>query len=263
VKWEKREKLVVIGPSGKEYEIGFLSPCTDGVVIGTTRIGDKNPPHLTLLKKDEGISSHITYQDHSVKPQWFPPATTSEVLDNIQVLLDKGIIFQIGSDEYSLRVVFLTKKLEKCFNRFMAALYQKRVLENQVIHILNIKNVLDMLPDFIHDLREHPSDYFGLCQVKDLLEDDSKVLGMTESGLVMLHAENELIGMRMNYLLGASFMGVSTQFQGQSALNEVYQSFGVSQYVQEIFDRKYLENLFSSEAIDKGTNDRLKALTES
>jgi len=263
VKWEKKEKLVVIGPSGKEYEIGFLSPCSDGVVIGTTRIGsEKNPPHLTVLKKNGGISSHITYQDNSAKRQWFPPTTTSEILANFQALLDKGIVFQLGPDEYSLRVVFLTKKLENCFDRFMAALYQKRVLENQVTHVLNIKNVLEILPDFIHDLREHPNDYFGLCQVKDLLGDDSKVIGMTESGLVILHVENELIGMRMNQLLGASFMGVPTQFEGQSALNEVYQSFGVSQYVQEVFDGKYLENLFLSETNDKGVVEKLKALTK-
>lgn len=213
MKREKIEKLILIGPSGKEYEVGFMSPCAEGMVIGAAQIGDKSPPHLTVLKKDEQVSSHITYQDHSAKRQWFPPMTTEDMLTKFQALIDKGIVFQIGQEDHSTKVIFLTKRLADWFEAFMAAFYQKMVSEKKVIHVFNFKNLFEMLPDFISEVKKQPNDFFGLCQIKDLIEDNSKVLGISETGLLILRAENELIGMRMDDLLGASFMGVPRHFK--------------------------------------------------
>ena len=260
----KREKLIVISPSGKKYEVGFLSPCADGVVIGTAQIEDKAPSHLTLLKKDGKVSSHITYQDHSVKRQWFPPMTTNELSAKFQALIDRKLIFQLTPEEQTQEVIFLTQKLADWFTSLMATLYQKEVSEKQVLHILNFKNMVEMLPTFIQELKEKPGDYFGRCHAKEFLQDNSKVLGLSESGLLILPVENELIGIHVNDLLGANFMGVPMPYQGSNALNDVYQSLGLPQYLQqEIFEKKYLENLFSSEVVDKNTLDKLKKVTES
>jgi hypothetical protein len=35
---KKKHKLQLISPSGEEYELGFLSPCRDGFVLGTPRV---------------------------------------------------------------------------------------------------------------------------------------------------------------------------------------------------------------------------------
>ena len=264
MKKRKKEKLIVIGLSGKEYEIGFLSPCADGLVIGTAQIGDTAPSHLTVLKKDGKVASHITYQDHSSKRQWFPPMTTNELSARVQALIDQRLIFQLTPEEQSQEVLFLTQKLENFFNSLIAALYQKEVSEKQVFHILNIKNLFEMLPILVQEIKEKPMDYFGRCQAKELLTDKSKVIGLSESGLAILPAENELIGIRVTDLLGANFMGVPTGLQVGSVLNDVYGSLGLPQYFQEeIFGNKFLEKMFSNEQMDKKTLAKFKALTES
>ena len=69
--------------------------------------------------------------------------------------------------------------------------------------------------------------------------------------------------MRLNDLLGANFVGIPTPYQGKNALDDVYRSLGLPQYLeQEIFGNKYLENLFSNEQIDEKTLDKFKALNE-
>lgn len=260
----KTEKIVVISPSGKEITLGFVSRCTDGFVMGIPKIGDESPPHLTVLKKDGKISSHITYQDFSAKPQRFPPMTTDELAAKVQELIDKNIVFQLTPEELPEKIIFLTRKWVEWFNIFMAALYRKEVSKKGLTHILDLRKALDLFPSFIEDLKQNPSDFVGLCQGKDFAGDSSKIFGFSESGLLIFQTDGQLIGMRLNDLLGANFMGIPTQFEGRGAFSDVYQSFGVPQYLQqEVFEKKYLENLFASETIDKGTLDKFKRLSES
>ena len=232
--------------------------------LGPPQIGDTSPSHLTILKKNGKVTSHITYQHHTAKRQWFPLMTTNELSAKFQALIDQKIVFQLTPEEQSKKVVFLTQKLEDWFNSLMAALYQQEVSEKQVLHILNIKNMVKMLPTLIQEIKEKPEDYFGRCLAKELLQDNSKVLGLSESGLLIIPAENELIGIHVKDLLGGNFVGAPTGLQGNNALSDVYESLGLPQYFQEeILENKFLEKIFSNEKMDKKTLNKFKALTES
>ena len=116
--------------------------------------------------------------------------TINELSARVQALVDQGLIFQLTPEEQSQEVLFLTQKLENFFNSLIAALYQKEVSEKQVFHILNIKNLFEMLPILVQEIKEKPMDYFGRCQAKELLQDKSIVIGLSESGLAILPAEN-------------------------------------------------------------------------
>ena len=145
----------------------------------------------------------------------------------------------------------------------MSTLYRKEISEKYVLHILDIKNVLEMFPTFIKELKQNPNDFVGVCEGTNFLNDKSKILGFCESGLLLIQTEDRLIGMRLNDLLGANFVGIPTPYQGKNALDDVYRSLGLPQYLeQEIFGNKYLENLFSNEQIDEKTLDKFKALNE-
>jgi hypothetical protein len=215
------------------------------------------------MKKDGEVSSHITYQDHTAPPQWFPPMTTNDLSEKFQALIVKRIVFEAAPEDLPVKIFFLTQKFADWFDRFMATLYRKEVAEKYVVHILDIKNTLEMLPTFIQELKQNPNDFLGVCEGKDFLEDKSKILGICESGLLVLQVEDKLIGVRLNELLGANFVGIPTPYQGKNALDEVYQSLGLPQYLeQEIFGNKYLENLFSNEQVDEKTLEKFKALTQ-
>jgi hypothetical protein len=120
-----------------------------------------------------------------------------------------------------------------------------------------------MLPDLFQAIKEKPSDFFGICKANEILTDTSKVLGISEAGLLFLPIENTLIGVQINAFLGTELVGLPAIPQADNPLGDIYESLGLPQYIQkEIFERKYLENLFSSEKIDEKTLDKFKALTK-
>ncbi len=243
----KKEKLIIVSPSGEKVTVGFLSRCTDGFVLGTPKVGEKSPPHLTILKKDGEISSHITHQDNSAKTQWFPPSTTKDISAKIQELIDQKIIFQMTPDQLPEKIIYLTQKLADLYNQFLKTLYHKEETKKYFLHVIDFQKVIEVVPAFIQELKQNPNAYLGICQPQDFLQDDSKIVGITESGLLIIHDENDLVGLRLNVLMGANFMGMPTPFEGKGVFQEVYQSLGVPQYFQqEIIEKRYLENLFNS-----------------
>jgi hypothetical protein len=93
----KREKLLIISPSGKEYEIGFLSPCKDGFVLGTSQIEGMDTSHLTFINKKGTISSHITPQYQGDR-EYFPSITKEEILRRYRLLVENQMLFQLSKE---------------------------------------------------------------------------------------------------------------------------------------------------------------------
>ena len=135
------------------------------------------------MKKSGEISSHITHQDHAANRQWFPPMKTNDLSAKFQTLIDNKIVFEATPEDLPLKIVFLTQKFADWFDNLMSTLYRKEISEKYVLHILDIKNVLEMFPTFIKELKQNPNDFVGVCEGRDFLNDKSKILGFCESGL--------------------------------------------------------------------------------
>ena len=241
---KKRHKLILIAPSGKEYEIGFLSPCRDGIVLGTSKVEDIDTSHLTVIAKGETLSSHITPQDGIGKRQYFPPLKIKEIGKKLQTIVEDKLISPVSPQEMSQEVLYLTNDFENWLNTIQAILYHKKVSSKEVIHIFNFKNLLEKVPLLIEEITKSPSSYFGLCKVSQILEDESKIAGFTDSRLLVIPFENQLYAINLPLLTDFRFKPTLAEEKISVPLDEIYQSMGIPQYMEEIEKKKFLEKLF-------------------
>jgi hypothetical protein len=150
-----------------------LSPCKDGFVLGTAKVEDVETSHLTVLIKDETLSSHITSQDGLKQRQYFPSLEIKDWGKKLQALIEDNVITPIQSDELPKEVLYLTKDLWNWFNRLQAIFYQEKESSKEFIHILNVKKLLEEIPQLFEKIMEAPSSFFGLCEAKEILEDET------------------------------------------------------------------------------------------
>ena len=248
MKAKKKEKLILISPNGKEYQIGFLNPCTDGFVLGTSQTKEEKGSHLTILHNEGTISAHITSQKLQRKTQSFLPLRVKEFTGRIQSLLENKMVFQLSQEQLSEDVMYVTTEFEKWYNALVKALFQKKITEREITHILNFKNLFDKLPKFIDILKNSPKSLFGLCKAKDMLTNESIVAGVTKSRIMIIPMEKELIGIDLRVFTDSEFTPSMNKSQLRNPLTELYQSLGITQYIQqEVVEKKFLENLLSKE----------------
>lgn len=248
MKDKKKHRLLVISPGGEEYQIGFLSPCKDGYVLGTSQIEKGDSTHLTILRRKGTISAHITPQGLSKERQYFPPLSVKEFAARFRSLLDDKMVFQLSQEQLSEDVLYVTTKFEDWFNTLVKALFQKKVTKKEILHILNFKNLLDQLPRLVEGFRTTPRSFFGLCKAKDMLNDTSIVAGVSNSKILIIPFAKELIGIDFRVFMNFDFVPSMGRSQLINPLNEFYQSLGITQYIQqEVMEKKFLENLLSKE----------------
>jgi hypothetical protein len=248
MKAKKKEKLILISPSGKEYQIGFLSPCIDGFVLGTSQTKEEKGSHLTIIHNEGTISAHITSQKLQKKTQSFLPLSVKEFTAKVQSLLDNKMVFQLSQEQLSEDVIYVTTEFEKWYNTLVKALFQKKITEREIIHVINFKNLFDKLPQLVDRLKNSPNSFFGLCKAKDMLTNDSRILGVSKSRILIIPMEKELIGIDLRVFTDFVFMPSMNKSQLRNPLAEFYQSLGITQYVQqEVVEKKFLENLLSKE----------------
>lgn len=248
MKEKKKERLILVSPSGKEYPIGFLSPCTDGFVLGTSQTRKEEGSHLTILRKKGTISAHITSQKLSKERQYFLPFSVREFAARFQLLLDNKMVFQLSQEQLSEDVMYVTTEFEKWYNTFVKALFQKKTTKREVIHVLNFKNLFDKLPKLVDKLKKSPKSFYGLCRVKDMLTNDSIIAGVSKSRILIIPMEKELLGIDLSFFTDFVFMPSMNKSQLRNPLAEFYQSLGITQYIQqEVMEKRFLENLLSKE----------------
>lgn len=136
--------------------------------------------------------------------------TVDDATTRLKTLIEQKIILQLTPEHQSQNVLFITQKTIDWFNALMAALYQKEVSKKQVLHIINIKKVLEMLPVLFQEIKEKPNEFFGICKASEILTDPTKVLEISEAGLLFLAIDNTLIGIQINAFLGAELVGLQT-----------------------------------------------------
>lgn len=245
---KKKEKLILVSPSGKEYEIGFLSPCTDGLILGTTQTKNEESSHLTILRKNGKISAHITPQKSPKQRQYFIPLSIQEFTARIQLLIENKAIFQLSQEQMSEEVMYVTIEFEKWYNTIRKVLLQKKETKKEIAYYLNFKNLYDKLPNLVDTLKSSLPSFFGVCKAKDILTNDSIIAGVTKSNTLIVPIEKELIGIDLRVFTNFMLIPSMDKSELRDPLTEFLQSLGITQYLQyEVVEKKFLENLLSKE----------------
>jgi len=239
----KREKLVIISPSGKESEIGFLSPCKEGFVLGASQIQGMDTSHLTVLNKKGLISAHITPQYQGDR-EYFSPIDKKEIVRRYKSLLENQMLSPLTQDQLSQNIAYVTKKFFNLLDSLKRAIYQKRTTKKEKIHILNFKRVVEKAPRLVRKVMDDPQSYFGMCKAEDLLKDKSKIAGMTDSKMIVLRHRRKLYGINFSTLMAFDFFPSKSHPETTSPLKDIYESFGIPQYMQELERKKFFEKLF-------------------
>jgi hypothetical protein len=245
-KGEPLHKLFIITPAGRKIQVGYLSPCRDGFVMGVSEIPEVETSHLTVLHKDGRLSSHITPQKgHLAERRYFLPVTVEKVAKRLQAIIENNLVFPLRQDQMSEEVMYITQRLAALYNSLLKALYSKETSRKEVRHIIDFKKGIERIPELLEVLQKEPELFFGLCKAEDLLSDASKIAGITKSKMLIINIENSLVGIKFGNLINYNPSIDRKEISGPLA--EVYRGMGIQEYIQEIQDKKYLEKLFSEE----------------
>ncbi len=264
MKKEKKEKLVFVAPTGERYLIGFLSRCADGFILGTSQIEQGKTSHLTMINKEGVFTSHITSQNTSKNRKYFPPLTVKDFSDRLQLLLKDKIAFQLSEDQKSEEVVYFTRKIKDCFDALTKALLQKETTKNEIIYVVNFKNLFDLLPNLVSEFKADPKSFLGMCTAREMLKNESIVVGVSNSGILIIPIEGELIGIDARAFTNFDFVPSTDKTQPSNPLAEFSQSLGINQYIQqEIIEKNFLEKLLPSEKWQAEVSKLEKKLNES
>lgn len=248
MKDKRKHKLILISPKGEEYQVGFLSPCRDGFVLGTSQIKEGSTAHLTIIRKKGKISAHITPQQPLAERRWFPVTSVKEAAARFQSLVENKMVFQLSPEQLSEEVLYVTKKFGDWFDALIGAFYQERSSKKEVVHILNFKSLIEQIPQLIDELRESPQSFLGLCKAGDILRNKSIIAGFSNSKILIIPFENELIGVNFGVFTNFDFIPSISQSEISNPLTEFYQSIGIPQYLkEEVIEKKFLEKLLSKE----------------
>jgi len=102
-------------------------------------------------------------------------------------------------------------------------------------------------PPLVQEFRNSPSSYFGMCNISQILEDESIILGITETGLIIVPFEGKMYSVNFSMLTSFNFKPNLDEEQISAPMDEIFQSMGVPQYVEEIEKKKFFETIFSKE----------------
>ena len=170
-----------------------------------------------------------------------------EIAEKTQALIDRNFISQLTTKQLSEKVLHITEKFLDWLESLMDALYEKKISPKEVIHILNFKRLLRNLPRLIEEFKKSPYSFLGLCKAREILEDRSKIYGINNSGLFIMPLENQLYGIDFSLLTNFDFVPTLEDQEISTPLDEIYSSIGISQYMEEIQKKRFLEKLLSKE----------------
>ena len=240
---EKKHKLLLITPSGKKIKLGYLSPTRNGFVLGASQVEGVDTSHLTVFAKGEVLSSHITPQEHPQDRQYFPDLNLKDFAKTIQRFFDPNLLSPLSTDRLSEEVTYVSQRFMDWLDSIKNALYEKRTSKKEIIHVLNFKQYLEKLPKIVEKFQESPSLFFGECKAKEILEDPSKILGLTSSRMFVIPLEDQLY--LVDFFSIINFNPLLEQQEVSGPLSEVYRGMGISEYMREVEKKKIVEKLLS------------------
>jgi hypothetical protein len=244
---KRRHRLYLVSPDGAEYEIGFLSPCRDGYVLGTSEIEGVETSHLTIIRKKGEISAHITPQNTNKDRKYFPPITKKEITRKIKSMIEKDMIHPLTQAQTSENVLYVTQKFFDWLDSLKDAIYQKKILPNETIHILDFQGLIKRLPVLVDKFKQSPQSFLGLCKAYEILTDQSKVFGLNDSKILIIPHEGRLYGINLSLFLGFSFAPTLNQEEISGPLVEISHGLGIPQYIAEVQNRNFFQKLLSKD----------------
>ncbi|MCJ7507179.1 MAG: hypothetical protein MUO85_00435, partial [candidate division Zixibacteria bacterium] len=167
-----------------------------------------------------------------------------------QTILEKKLITPISPEEMSQEVLYVTKKGVNWYNAIQSAFYQKRTTPKFIEHIINLKSLMEKLPKLIEEFTQSPSSFLGLCETSQILKDKSIIFGITETRLVIIPFRRRLYSVNLSLLTNFNFKPTLNGEQASTPINEIVQSMGLPQYLEEIMKKKFLETILSNEKLE-------------
>jgi hypothetical protein len=122
-------------------------------------------------------------------------------------------------------------------------LYQKKVTKKEKIHILNVKRVAEQAPKLLKKITRSPQSFLGMCKAGELLRDRLKIAGITDSKIIVFRYRRKLYGINFSSLMAFTFIPSTNAQEAKSPLMDIYESFGLPQYIEEVERKKFFENL--------------------
>jgi len=238
----KRHKLIIITPSGEEITVGFMSPSRNGLVLGMS----EDNSHLTIITKKGEISAHITPQEHPEDRRYFPPMTIERLVKSVKSAIEEGLFFKLSASQLSKEVFYVSQRFLDWYNSVMKALVRKETSEREIVYIFDVKGFIEKIPKFVEELRESPFSIFGSCKAGEILEDNSKALGMiveNNSKRFLYPLENELYAIDFQLVAGFNLQPEPEQ-DISNPIAELARSLGISQYIEDI--KRKLSNKLAS-----------------
>lgn len=136
--------------------------------------------------------------------------------------------------EMSENVLYVTQKSCDWFDSLKRAFYRKRIFPNKIIHILDFQRLIKRLPMFVNEFLQSPKSFIGLCKACEILEDHSKVLGLSNSKILIVPHRGLLHSINLSLFLGYNFDPIMNQEEISGPLVEISYGLGIPQYITEV-----------------------------
>ena len=125
--------------------------------------------------------------------------------------------------------------------------YRKKTSKKEIIHILDFEHLDKKVPKFVHELTESPGSFIGLCNAKEIIKDSSKIMGVNKEKTMLLPLEDKLFGVNIPIFSASQLAQNEDTDNLSNPLEKIVYSMGISQYFEEIQNKKFLEKIFEKE----------------
>jgi len=166
-----------------------------------------------------------------------------EIVRRYQSFIENQLVIPFSEEQLSQNIVYFTRKFLNLLDSLKRAIYQKRTTKKEKTHILNFKRAAEKAPRLFKKMTDSPQSFFGVCRAEDLLKDKLKIAGMTDSKIIVIRYRRKVYGINFSDLMAFNLSPSANLQEARSPLTEIYKSFGISQYMQELERKKFLEKL--------------------
>lgn len=164
-------------------------------------------------------------------------------------MIEKDMIHPLTQAQTSENVLYVTQKFVDWLDSLKDAIYQKKILPNEIIHILDFQRLIKRLPVLDDEFKQSPQSFLGLCKAYEMLKDHSKILAINDSKILIVPYRGRLYGINLSFFLGFSFDPTMNQKEISGPLAEISHGLGIPQYIAEVQNRDFFQKLLSKDKI--------------
>ncbi len=172
-------------PNREVDNIIFASQSSSGCVFGVTH----SKRHVTLVIKEDSVSSHLTDEEHKRSSH-----IGEILLTDLQRRLESGFIKPkiLTPEELNHQVLYFTEKMVSSFNYLVEQIFKEEREENKSLSYLDQEAIAPSAISFFQQIRTNPDSYIGLCKADRILWSKEGECFMTDSGKIILKSDDIL-----------------------------------------------------------------------